>query len=370
MECPGAPTDGGAPAPAPALAFAECSTPCPAAAVVAVPEEEEEEQTFVLICKHGNDAFPVVYGAGSTVGDVKRSLEALTNVRPDRQKLLGLTKGKILSDEARLGDLGLRQNQKFMMMGTPEDRIPVRIVRPEFSVDEEGYVEDADNDFDISNNPANLLKVQQVIASTEIRLINPPRPGKRLLVLDIDYTIFDCHGSGEISILKRPYLDTFLPLVYKFYDIAFWSQTSWMWVEAKLTEMGILLATDYRVTFILDTTSMPSVEDRHYYQRKKDTSRTEPKSYQIKPLQLIWAKLPGVYTPANTIHVDDLSRNFVMNPRNGLHIAAYKHASKTHRTDRELLFVGYYLMHIKDAPDFRRLAHHDWRDQVQRLANT
>lgn len=35
----------------------------------------------------------------------------------------------------------------------------MRIVRPEFSVDEEGYVEDADNDFDISNNPANLLKV-------------------------------------------------------------------------------------------------------------------------------------------------------------------------------------------------------------------
>lgn len=37
-----------------------------------------------------------------------------------------------------------------------------------------------------------------------------------------------------------------LPPGYKFYDIAFWSQTSWMWVEAKLTEMGILLATDYQ----------------------------------------------------------------------------------------------------------------------------
>lgn len=30
------------------------------------------------------------------------------------------------------------------------------------------------------------------------------------------------------------------------YDLAFWSQTSWKWVEAKLTEMGILFATDYR----------------------------------------------------------------------------------------------------------------------------
>ena len=37
----------------------------------------------------------------------------------------------------------------------------------------------------------------------------------RLLVLDIDYTIFDCKSPSEtITVLKRPYLDTFLALVW------------------------------------------------------------------------------------------------------------------------------------------------------------
>eukprot|EP00668_Euglena_longa_P015178 GGOE01019231.1.p1 GENE.GGOE01019231.1~~GGOE01019231.1.p1 ORF type:complete len:372 (+),score=125.93 GGOE01019231.1:26-1141(+) len=332
-----------------------------------VETEEVEEETFVLVCKHGSEAFPVVYTANSTVQDVKLALQALTNVQPDRQKIIGLTKGKILSDETRLRDLALKQNQKFMMMGTPEDRIQMKLVQPEFSVDEEGYEEDADNDFDIATNAMNIEKVRQKILKTEINFINPPRRGKRLLVLDIDHTIFDCKSASEtIHILKRPYLDTFLTLVY---DLAFWSQTSWKWVEAKLTEMGILFATDYRVAFILDQTAMPRVEDRNYYKRKRDATRTDPKFYEIKPLQLIWEKLPDVYTPRNTIHVDDLSRNFVMNPKNGLKISAYKNAPQTHRTDRELLLVGYYLMHIKDTPDFRQLPLQDWRNQVLRLAN-
>lgn len=34
--------------------------------------------------------------------------------------------------------------------------------------------------------------MRQKILKTDINFINPPRKGKRLLVLDIDYTIFDC----------------------------------------------------------------------------------------------------------------------------------------------------------------------------------
>jgi hypothetical protein len=34
-------------------------------------------------------------------------------------------------------------------------------------------------------------KLRRRIASVEIKVINPPRPGKKCLVLDIDYTIFD-----------------------------------------------------------------------------------------------------------------------------------------------------------------------------------
>jgi hypothetical protein len=34
-------------------------------------------------------------------------------------------------------------------------------------------------------------QLQSVSESMELNLISPPRPGKKLLVLDIDYTIFD-----------------------------------------------------------------------------------------------------------------------------------------------------------------------------------
>ena len=35
---------------------------------------------------------------------------------------------------------------------------------------------------------------------------------------------------------------------------------------------------------------------------------------QVKPLQYIWAKFPQ-YNAGNTVHIDDLSRNFAMNPK-------------------------------------------------------
>ena len=36
------------------------------------------------------------------------------------------------------------------------------------------------------------------------------------------------------------------------------------------------------------------------------------------------AQFPGQYSAANTIHVDDLSRNFALNSKNGLKVKAYK----------------------------------------------
>jgi ubiquitin-like domain-containing CTD phosphatase 1 len=139
-------------------------------------------------------------------------------------------------------------------------------------------------------------------------------------------------------------------------------------VEAKITEMGILFSTEYRVTFILDRSSMPRVEDHHYYKRKRDSSKSEVKYYEIKPLQLIWDKVPGFYNAKNTIHVDDLSRNFIMNQRNGLKISAYKNAHQTYRTDRELLLLGYYLVSVKDCEDFQTLNLNGWRDHILQMA--
>lgn len=46
--------------------------------------------------------------------------------------------------------------------------------------------------------------------------------------------------------MKRPHMDAFLTAVYEYYDLAIWSQTSWRWLELKLTELGFLNNPNYR----------------------------------------------------------------------------------------------------------------------------
>lgn len=40
------------------------------------------------------------------------------------------------------------------------------------------------------NDQRNLRKIREHTAKLQLNIINPPRPGKRLLVLDIDYSEF------------------------------------------------------------------------------------------------------------------------------------------------------------------------------------
>jgi hypothetical protein len=52
------------------------------------------------------------------------------------------------------------------------------------------------------------------IEKVEVKTINEPRPGKKLLVLDLDYTLLDFKGTAEsMAELKRPYCDEFLTVV-------------------------------------------------------------------------------------------------------------------------------------------------------------
>ena len=66
-------------------------------------------------------------------------------------------------------------------------------------------------------------------------MLTLPRAGKKLLVLDIDYTLFDLGSSAEQpDELARPYLHEFLTGCYQFYDIMIWSATPMKWVEVKM----------------------------------------------------------------------------------------------------------------------------------------
>lgn len=146
-----------------------------------------------------------------------------------------------------------------------------------------------DLDVDFSDNPTaaaaykndqrNIRKVREATNKLKIDIIYPLREGKKLLVLDIDYSrhtefvlvlflnflaaILDTKpltsGALPPAECARPRLHEFLEAIYPYYDICIWgvvffavpcpdqladgfhrSQTSWIWLETKLVELGML----------------------------------------------------------------------------------------------------------------------------------
>jgi ubiquitin-like domain-containing CTD phosphatase 1 len=113
-----------------------------------------------------------------------------------------------------------------------------------------------DLDVDFSANPAaaeshkndqrNIRKIREATEKLKINIIHPLREGKRLLVLDIDYSLVPCFQmifnliSVHLAILDtkpltsgalppsecaRPRLHEFLTAIYPYYDICIWLVT-------------------------------------------------------------------------------------------------------------------------------------------------
>ncbi|CAL1705654.1 unnamed protein product [Somion occarium] len=297
------------------------------------------------------------------------ALQEQTNVPPERQKILGLVKGKLPSDEVTIRDLKLSIGKKFTLIGTPEGHEIKDPSQLEFLPD---VVNDLDIDFSsdpkaaksYQNDQRNIRKVKEHTERLKVNIIHPLREGKRLLVLDIDYTILDTKpltsGALPPHECARPRLHEFLEAVYEHYDICIWSQTSWIWLETKLVELGMLGGTrNYQISFVLDKTCMFTV-----------FSTREGKQYKhsVKALQIIWNHFPH-YGPHNTIHVDDLGRNFALNPNQGLKISAFKDAhTPPAMADRELEKVARYLVHIANTHgDFTNVNHKDWKHVARML---
>lgn len=85
-----------------------------------------------------------------------------------------------------------------------------------------------------------------------------------------------------------------------------------------------------------------------------------PGVFNCKPLEFVWEQFPGVYTPENTIMMDDLRRNYVLNPQNGLVIRPFRKSHLTRETDRELLGLREYLLKIAPLESLASLDHDDW----------
>ncbi|KAF8065667.1 ublcp1 [Scenedesmus sp. PABB004] len=307
-----------------------------------------------VVVKWSGKEYPVDLEEGARVEDLKRALQEQTHVDAKRQKLLGLKTrdGKPAPDGAAVSELSLKPGARVMMMGQPDDVIAqtaaAAAAAPEVQ-DDFDIGEGEEQSVQVKDQPEVLEKLQRRIKSTEVKILNPPRPGKKCLVLDIDYTLFDLNSSAERpDELARPFLHEFLAATYADYDIIIWSATNMKWVEVKMQELGVLGNSQYKLVCMLDHKAMVTVQTERYG------------VFDCKPLAFIWAKFPEHYNEGNTVMLDDLRRNFIMNRQNGLVIRPYKRAHLTRGSDRELLLLARYLTLVGGLDSLAGLDHRRW----------
>ncbi|KNE69654.1 HAD hydrolase, family IIID [Allomyces macrogynus ATCC 38327] len=216
----------------------------------------------------------------------------------------------------------------------------------------------------LSSATAALL--DQYAMMTTIDLVHPPRPGKKLLVLDLDHTLFDCKSTApNPHDLLRPGTHEFLTAVYGSFDMAIWSQSSRALLNHKLATIGLVDTANraYRIAFTLDANAMFPVTPRS---RSPSLDRGESPTRQsrmhVKALALIWARFPETWARATTVHVDDLPRNFALNPRNGIHVDPWFWSADAAEKDEELPALARYLTRVvAPAEDVTALDHRGWR---------
>lgn len=117
----------------------------------------------------------------------------------------------------------------------------------------------------------------------------------------------------------------------------------------------------YKFCFVLDKTSMFTVNST-----RRDGSYV---THHVKPLQLIWTKFPA-WSSANTAHIDDLARNFVLNATSGIKISAYYRKKSSARRDAELLGLAQYLEELaKSGLNFDDADFNVWQEVVSGKRN-
>ncbi|KAH6887941.1 ubiquitin carboxyl-terminal hydrolase 14 [Thelonectria olida] len=110
--------------------------------------------TVPVIVRHQGKKYDVEIDLSSSGEDFKLQMFSLTNVEPERQKIL--LKGGQLKDNADMSQLGIKPNQSIMMMGTPSGNA---LSRPKEQVK---FVEDmteAEQAQQVGATPAGLVNL-------------------------------------------------------------------------------------------------------------------------------------------------------------------------------------------------------------------
>jgi ubiquitin-like domain-containing CTD phosphatase 1 len=124
--------------------------------------------------------------------------------------------GKLATDDCLLSNLNLKVGMKIMMMGSLEREYEAVDVPPEERPDVNNDLDIPDDDNEpLENREIYLNKVVRRVKEYNVNILNAPREGKKLLVLDIDYTLFDHRSPAESGAeLMRPFLHEFLTAAY------------------------------------------------------------------------------------------------------------------------------------------------------------
>lgn len=157
--------------------------PDPSAAVV-------EDTAFELAFTHAGKPYQIVVHSTDSVLDLKAAIWSVCSVPIERQKILGLVKSKLPPDDALVATLALERrvgSKPFTVLGTPTGE------------ELQGGIADVLDDWDVDpkqialKNPQhdarNQRRIREAVKKLEVNVINEPRPGKRCLVLDLDYTV-------------------------------------------------------------------------------------------------------------------------------------------------------------------------------------
>ncbi|XP_057247804.1 ubiquitin-like domain-containing CTD phosphatase isoform X2 [Beta vulgaris subsp. vulgaris] len=290
----------------------------------------EEEMTLTV--KWSGKEYTVRVCGDDTVGELKRRICQATEVLPKRQKLLypKIMGPKLSDDSTLLSLLPLKSSVKMTMIGTVEDDIIIDPVESPEVVDD--FELGQDEAVDLKDKEVNKQKLRRRVDQYKIEVRNPCRKGKKLLVLDIDYTLFDHRSPAENPLqLMRPYLHEFLAAAYAEYDIMIWSATSMKWVELKMGQLGVLNNPNYKITALLDHLAMITVQS---------DSRGV---FDCKPLGLIWAQFP----------------------KNGLTIRPFRKAHSNRENDKELVKLTQYLLSAAELDDLSVLDHRSWESYIE-----
>lgn len=296
-------------------------------------------------------------GADSTVRQLRVFLHEKTRVAPARQKLIGLP--ALTPDSAALSSVKIKA--RLMLIGTPDEVHDAAASEAAAGLAAASSIAD---DLDIEEpltSPVHLLeqnlaKVARRVAEYKPVRRHEPRPGSRLLVLDVDYTLFDHRSAAEnAAVLGRPFLHDFLCAAHaNNFDIVIWSATSMRWIELKMQELGLASDARFQLCMYYDAGAMITLHAEKYG------------TLNVKPLGVIWGQNLQ-WGPHNTLMLDDLSRNFLMNPQSGLKIRPCRHMTveANRLADRELLRLGRYLRLLATVEDFRGLDHKQWEAFVR-----